>query len=156
MATTDHMTHDEFFARLAELFEQRKNKDHGKVYLTQKRLSYGQEPTTTTPSSPSASSSQQQTGAPFADLLDTPSKPLPVLIRATNGKSKQRRKEGAKLKVSTVVQPDELDAFYARYADACKAGMAALKPRDRTKRKAKARLVKKKGGAGQSTMSAIP
>jgi signal recognition particle subunit SRP14 len=44
-----------------------------------------------------------------------------------------------------VVQPDELDAFYARYAEVCKAGMAALKPRDRTKRKAKAK--KRKGGA---------
>lgn len=44
-----------------------------------------------------------------------------------------------------MVEPDALEAFYARYAEVCKAGMAALKPRDRTKRKAKAK--KRKGGA---------
>ena len=70
--------------------------------------------------------------------------PSPVLIRATNGKSKEKREE--KIKLSTVVQPGELDAFYARYVEVCKAGMAGLKPRDRTKRKAKAK--KKKGGSG--------
>jgi signal recognition particle subunit SRP14 len=44
-----------------------------------------------------------------------------------------------------VVEPDALEGFYARYAEVCKAGMTALKPRDRTKRKAKAK--KRKGGA---------
>lgn len=44
------------------------------------------------------------------------------------------------------MDPSELDAFYARYAEVCKAGMAALKPRDRTRRKAKAK--KRRGGAG--------
>jgi signal recognition particle subunit SRP14 len=71
---------------------------------------------------------------------------LPILIHATNGKSKEKRAE--KVKLSTLVEPDELDVFFGRYAEVCKAGMAALKPRDRTKRKAKAR--KKKGGAGQA------
>lgn len=90
------------------------------------------------PASPSPSSSTPSFN--FPDL--SPPHPLPVLIRATNGKSKARR--AAKVKLSTVVQPDELEGFYARYAEVCKAGMAALKPRDRTKRKAKAR--RKKGG----------
>lgn len=80
----------------------------------------------------------------FPDLH--PAQPLPVLIRATNGKSKERRKEGAKVKLSTVVEADHLPAFFDRYADVCKAGMATLKPRDRSKRKGKAK--KKKAGAG--------
>ncbi len=42
-----------------------------------------------------------------------------------------------------MVEFDALEVFYARYAEVCKAGMAALKPRDRSKKKAKAR--KKKG-----------
>lgn len=71
-----------------------------------------------------------------------PSHPLPVIIRATNGKSKEKRAK--KIKLSTVVNPEDLDAFYVRYADVCKAGMAALKPRDRSKKKAKAK--KKKSG----------
>ena len=80
------------------------------------------------------------------------SKPLPILVRATDGKSRTNR--GDRVKLSTVVAPDALDGFYARYADVCKAGMTALKPRDRTKRKAKAK--KKKVGMGQTSMAAIP
>ncbi|KAF2997533.1 hypothetical protein G7054_g1383 [Neopestalotiopsis clavispora] len=121
-----HLSNDEFFVKLLELFDARKGKDHGAIYLTQKRLSYGQEdapePTSANP---------------------VPAKPLPILIRATNGKSKEKRKE--KLKLSTVVEADSLPVFFERYAEVCKAGMTTLKPRDRSKRKGKAK--KKKGGA---------
>lgn len=72
-----------------------------------------------------------------------PGKPLPLVIRATDGKGKKERSKKAKL--STIVQPDDLEAFYTRYADVCKAGMTALKPRDRSKKKAKAK--KKKAAA---------
>ncbi|KAK0713824.1 signal recognition particle, SRP9/SRP14 subunit [Lasiosphaeria miniovina] len=131
----DHLTHDEFFIKLAELFSSRKNKDHGKICLTQKRFSYGQD-------IPEPSAADH-----FPDLnVDGP---LPVLVRASNGKSKPRRAD--KVKLSTVVEPSDLDAFYGRYAEVCKSGMLALKPRDRTKRKAKAK--KKKGGAQQAAVA---
>ncbi len=68
---------------------------------------------------------------PFPDLL--PTEPLPVLVRATNSKSKRHRSQ--KIKWSTVVNVDALEAFYARYAEVCKTGMTALKPRDRARRK---------------------
>lgn len=43
--------------------------------------------------------------------------------------------------MSTVVQPDELEGFFVRYAEVCKEGMArGLKKRDR-----KGRKTKKKG-----------
>ena len=46
------------------------------------------------------------------------------------------------------MQPDALDGFFARYADVCKAGMQALKKRDRSgRKKAKAKKQKKKGVA---------
>jgi len=61
-----------------------------------------------------------------------------------------------KVKLSTIVQPADLDAFYARYADVCKAGMTLLKPRDRRKNKLKTKKKSKAGGAGQTAMSAIP
>lgn len=64
----------------------------------------------------------------------------PLLIRATNGKSKRAR--DLKVRMSTIVQPNDIDNFYIRYADACKSGMAALKPRDRSKKKAKAKKKK--------------
>ncbi|KAH6844872.1 signal recognition particle 14kD protein [Chaetomium sp. MPI-CAGE-AT-0009] len=113
----------QFFTKLADVFTTRRTKAHGAVFLTQKR-----------PHPPNPSD-------PLADLH--PAHPLPLLIRATNGKGKADR--AGKVKLSTVVEPDALEGFYARYAEVCKAGMSALKPRDRTKRKAKAK--KRKGGA---------
>ena len=40
-----------------------------------------------------------------------------------------------KVKLSTIVRPEGIDAFFARYAEVCKAGMQSLKKRDRSKRK---------------------
>jgi signal recognition particle subunit SRP14 len=73
-----------------------------------------------------------------------PSKPLPIIVRATNGKGKKEKAK--KLKLSTVVQPGDLEGFFAKYQDVCKAGMSRLKPRDRSKKKGKAK--KRKGGTG--------
>ncbi len=88
-----------------------------------------------------------------------PPRPLPVLIRATDGNSRPKSKSAdgqwqkrkgkrERVKLSTVVEADALPAFFERYADVCKAGMTTLKPRDRSKRKGKAK--KKKAGAGGS------
>lgn len=77
----------------------------------------------------------------MADLK--PATPLPVLIRATNGKSKRSKSD--RVKLSTVVQPEELEGFFVRYADCCKAGMQGLRKRDR-KAKKKDKGKKKKGG----------
>lgn len=86
-------------------------------------------------------------------LWDThPENPLPVIVRATNNKSKKKagtdRKDVDKIKISTVVQPDQLDAFYARYAEVCKAGMSGLKKRDKKKKKKDKK--KKKGTDGEA------
>jgi signal recognition particle subunit SRP14 len=82
-------------------------------------------------------------------LWDThPEDTLPILIRASNNKSSKKagtdRKDINKIVLSTVVKPDELDAFFVRYAEACKNGMSALKKRDRKKGK---KDKKKKKGA---------
>lgn len=69
-----------------------------------------------------------------------PGKPLPVIIRATNGQSKKDRSK--KVKLSAIVNPEDIEDFYTRYADVCKSGMTALKPRDRSKKKAKAKRKK--------------
>ncbi|KAI0098819.1 signal recognition particle 14kD protein [Nemania sp. FL0031] len=120
-----HLSNDEFFAKLVQLFDSRKGKDHGSIVLTQKRLSYDQ-PT---------SESSDETALP--DLH--PPHPIPILIRATNAKGKEDRKAKEKVKLSTVVDPDALPAFFERYAEVCKLGMVSLKPRDRSKRKGKAK-----------------
>lgn len=133
-----HLSNDEFFAKLADLFEFNRKKGHGSVYLVQKRLSHD---TAAAPPTP--------TKVADDPLWDThPETPLPVLIRASNNKSDKRpgtdRKDTEKIKLSTVVQPDNLDTFFARYADACRAGMSGLKKRDKKKGK-KDKKKKKKG-----------
>ncbi|KAF2760090.1 signal recognition particle, SRP9/SRP14 subunit [Pseudovirgaria hyperparasitica] len=136
-----HMSNEEFFTRLAELFDSRRNKGHGTVFLTQKRLTYAFDDETDFP--PSA---EKVSDDPLWDLH--PPHPVPVLIRATDGASKEKRrdrKKDDKVKLSTIVQPDALDSFYVRYAEICKTGMSALKKRDRSKRK---KVAKKKKAGG--------
>jgi signal recognition particle subunit SRP14 len=67
-------------------------------------------------------------------------------VRASNGESKEGRNEGKKKKLSTVVQPDDIDGFFLRYAEVCKKGMENMKKRDRSKKKKKPKKVKEAGG----------
>ncbi|KAI9843117.1 MAG: hypothetical protein M1838_002758 [Thelocarpon superellum] len=93
-------------------------------------------------SSPTSPSSLPTSTEPAADLR--PAQPFPLLIRATDGKSKAHRAD--KIKLSTVVNAERLEAFYVRYAEVCRVGMQALKKRDRSGRK-KAKTKKRKAGA---------
>ena len=104
--------------------------------LRQLRVTYGEDENAS--SLPETTTTIQSS---FPDLH--PSKPLPILIRATDGKSKENRKE--KVKLSTIVSSDALDGFFVRYAEVCKSGMTGLKKRDRSKRKEKLKAKKKKG-----------
>lgn len=70
-------------------------------------------------------------------------------MRATNGRSTEsdkKTKNKDKPKLSTIVQPDDIEAFFARYAEVCKPGMQSLKKRDRSKRKKDKGKKKGKGG----------
>ncbi|CAG8001547.1 unnamed protein product [Penicillium olsonii] len=128
-----HMGQDEFFSSLADLLSKTSQKARGSVILTQKPL-IDVPGATTTSAQPS------------------------ILIRATDGNTnapnpKSASKDGritksksTKIKISTVVNPEDLEAFYTRYAEVCKGGMTGLKKRDRRGRKAKT-----KGGAAKAT-----
>ncbi|KAJ5594247.1 signal recognition particle SRP14 subunit [Penicillium hispanicum] len=113
-----------FFSSLTELLSKTSQKARGSVFLTQKPLVE-------------------------AGLDGTPS----ILIRATDGNTnapnpksdKVAKSKSSKVKFSTVVKPNDLEAFYTRYAEVCKTGMTGLKKRDR-KRKAKG-----KAGAAKAT-----
>ncbi|OQD77332.1 hypothetical protein PENDEC_c003G03554 [Penicillium decumbens] len=122
-----HLLNDEFFSSLTDLLSKTSQKSRGSVFLTQKPLISG-----ITSGQPS------------------------ILIRASNGNTDAKRpknKDGkiaktkaskaSKVKFSTVVAADELEAFYTRYAEVCKAGMTGLKKRDRSKRKGKGKGVSK-------------
>ncbi|KAE9993776.1 hypothetical protein EG327_003281 [Venturia inaequalis] len=134
MAADDsHLSNDEFFTKLTALFKTQHAKKHpGSVTLSQKRLTYD----------PSAGSdpSLKTEDDPLWDL--NPPNPLPILVRATNGESKEGRLEGKKIKLSTVVKPDDIDGFFSRYAEVCKKGMENMKKRDRSKKKKKPKKAK--------------
>ncbi|PBP23073.1 signal recognition particle 14kD protein [Diplocarpon rosae] len=134
------MSNDDFFLRLSELFNERRQKNHGSIFLTQKRMTYGED---------DKKVQEATTDVPFPDL--SPSKPLPIIIRATNGKSKENR--SGKIKLSTIVEADALEGFFAKYAEVCKSGMSGLKKRDRSKAKEKLKAKKRKqqGGAAIET-----
>ena len=85
---------------------------------------------------------ETDTNEAFPDL--NPSKPLPIIIRASNSKSKERRDK--KIKLSTIVEADALEGFFVKYAEVCKLGMSGLKKRDRSKAKEKLKAKKKKQG----------
>ena len=121
------LTQNQFFSSLSSLLDKTSQKSRGSVTLTQKPLL-----------NTNTESTQQQ-----------PS----ILIRATDGntnapnpkthKIEKKAAKATKVKLSTVVAPEDLEGFYARYAEVCKAGMTGLKKRDRKRGKAKA-----KGGCG--------
>ncbi|KAI9037275.1 signal recognition particle 14 kDa protein [Aspergillus affinis] len=130
-----HLAHDEFFTSLTTLLTNTSQKARGSIFLAQKPLLASNPPNETS-----------STASPS------------ILIRATDGNTNapnpKSAKEGdakkkpsstsQKVKLSTVVAPEELEAFYTRYAEVCKAGMTGLKKRDRKRGKAKG-----KGGAGK-------
>ncbi|KAF5017952.1 hypothetical protein F66182_10087, partial [Fusarium sp. NRRL 66182] len=100
-----HLSNDEFFASLSSLLTSTSQKTQGSVYLTQKRL-------TTTASS-------------FTDPSITEGS---ILVRATDGKTQNpkptkaaegastskvtKNKKVAKIKLSTIVSPADLEAFF--------------------------------------------
>lgn len=105
--------------------------------------------TASSPASPTTPSgaSADHLDAALAEL-EAPGEPLPLLIRATNGKGKEKRHE--KILFSTIVQPDEIEGFFTRYAEVCKGGMSGgLRKRDKKgkgKKKTKGREGKEKVG----------
>lgn len=66
-----------------------------------------------------------------------PPKALPILVRASDGdtQDKSRKKNAKHVKFTTIVQPDDIESFFATYAEVCRAGMQSLKKRDRSKQK---------------------
>jgi hypothetical protein len=82
----------------------------------------------------------------FPSLAAASSQAYPVLFRATDGKSTDKR--DARIKISTAVASTDLDAFFEKYVEVCRAGMSdGLRKRDRKKkekrRKAKAKKAEK-------------
>ncbi|KAI9685710.1 MAG: hypothetical protein M1822_004270 [Bathelium mastoideum] len=122
-----HLSNDEFFLRLHDLFSKKNEKGKGTVFLKQKRLYQ-------TPRSASD---------PLADL--STAQPTSIFIRASAGHSRDQT-PSSRIQFGTIVQSEELEAFYVRYAEACRKGMmGGMKKRSREKKKGK-KKGKKEGG----------
>ncbi|KAF3390202.1 Signal recognition particle subunit srp14 [Penicillium rolfsii] len=125
-----HLSNEEFFSSLTDLLSKTSQKARGSVFLSQKPLIDG---VSNTPPSILIRATDGNTNAPNPKS------------QSKDGKITKKASSKDKIKFSTVVKVDDLEAFYTRYADICKAGMTGLKKRDRSKRKAKG-----KGGAAKS------
>jgi signal recognition particle subunit SRP14 len=69
------------------------------------------------------------------DEADEQDKIYSVLFRATDGDSDKKKK----IKLSTVVAPQDLDNFWISYTEVVKTGMSGLRKKEKKKKKAKAK-----------------
>lgn len=70
---------------------------------------------------------------PDSKITTQPQTAYPILIRITDGNSDKSKK----LKLSTVVKPEELGKFWFKYANVVKSGVSGLKKKDKRKKKKK-------------------
>jgi signal recognition particle subunit SRP14 len=133
-----HQTHKDDREQAAE--RPRIRLPHTKAPYVQSYIIHQEDTTLTVPVTYDQTSSKSPADKVPADpLVDLhPTLSLPVIVRASDGKtqSKDRVKNKDHVKISTIVQPDDLEGFFTRYADVCKASMLSLRKRDRRKRKA--------------------
>jgi signal recognition particle subunit SRP14 len=150
MAPSQRLSPTDFLTTLTTLLATQHSANHGSLFLTQKPLF-----PVTTPTSPSDTTTSYPTTEPTS--------PAPqIIIRATNGLPPSKRIRSAsgskvgkgvgaqkeeRVKISTVVDAADIEEFFAKYAEACKAGMVGLRKRDRKKAK---KGKGKKGGVGKA------
>ncbi|KAK9323380.1 signal recognition particle 14kD protein-domain-containing protein [Lipomyces orientalis] len=128
MDTKARLSNDEFLSQVGELFK--KQQESGTVFLQQKRL---------TEFDPVEKEHNPSPG----NLTDISAqgKTYPLLFRASNGASDKSKK----IKYTTVVEADKLEAFWKKYADVVKGGVAGLKKKDKKKTKGKKKKAPAKG-----------
>ncbi|BGP14380.1 hypothetical protein JCM10213v2_002327 [Rhodosporidiobolus nylandii] len=141
------LSNDEFLKRLGALFE--KQKDKGTVFITQKRFTYVPE------AGPSSATGGAEADVEMAEPAgDEEEKEYPVFFRATDGESKKEMK----VKISTIVQPADFDAFLLSYHAVLRSSFSAgLRPKRKktTSAKAAAAAAKRKAKAGGAASAGV-
>jgi signal recognition particle subunit SRP14 len=145
--TAPRLSNADFLARLTTLFTSTHSANSGSIFLTQKPLY---------PSSPDTQDSHPSAAPPqiLIRATDGKSPPPKSTAAAANSKSakgitKKTSASGGKVKFSTVVDAEELEGFFTKYAEVCKGGMVGLKKRDRKKAKKKGKGAGEKAGKGK-------
>lgn len=114
------LNNKEFLARITN--ELTSNEGKSSVYFTQKRLSLTLEPAT-----PNNINDLSSNVVEHPKEFPSNSETYPVLIRFTLGEKK--------LKISTVIEPENLDRFWSEYAQILKTGFVGLKKKEKKKAK---------------------
>ncbi|KAI5955282.1 hypothetical protein KGF54_001843 [Candida jiufengensis] len=122
----------EFLKQLNEIVT--KNNGKSSVYLTQKRLSNKDE------IKESKSSTQikdlptnviEQTDKDIIENTET----YPILIRISMNSENNKDSKNKKLKLSTVIENDQINQFWSQYIQVLKNGFVGLKKKDKKKSK---------------------
>ncbi|KWU44273.1 signal recognition particle, SRP9/SRP14 subunit [Rhodotorula sp. JG-1b] len=138
-----HLSNAEFLERLAALFAERK--DAGTVFLTQKRLTYETDASTSSPGDveltdasagmAASSSSRARDSTPHEEQ----DREWPLLLRATDG----RGKKDTKIKISTTVQPADIESFLSSYSTLLRSSFSGgLRPKKKKGDLARQRALK--------------
>ncbi|GAA5976342.1 hypothetical protein JCM10908_005466 [Rhodotorula pacifica] len=136
-----HLSNAEFLDRLAALFAERK--DAGTVFLTQKRLTYDAEPSSV-PATAAGGDVEMSDAASSSRAHDLTTqsdedREWPLLLRATDG----RGKKDTKVKISTTVQPADLESFLSSYSTLLRSSFSGgLRPKKKKGDLARQRALK--------------
>lgn len=119
-STMGRLNNTEFISQVNTILTS--NNGKSSLYLTQKRLTV---PLETSPNAPitDLSSNVVEHSSAYA----TNDQKYPVLIRVTLGEKKS--------KISTVVEPENLDTFWTEYTQVLKTGFVGLKRKEKKKAK---------------------
>ncbi|ORY74324.1 signal recognition particle 14kD protein-domain-containing protein [Leucosporidium creatinivorum] len=130
------LSNQDFLKQLQDLFDARKSS--GSVFLTEKRFTYEPAASTTAGAAgdvemgeASGSGTGGEEGEGAAVKAEEEHKEYPCLLRATDGKGKQ-----SKVKISTLIQPNDHETFSLAYGSLLKASLSSLRKKKKTKRKA--------------------
>ncbi|VEU20664.1 DEKNAAC101562 [Brettanomyces naardenensis] len=118
------LQNDEFLKQISSLLE--KNAGKSSIYITQKRLSHDIEAEIGT--EPFDDIQKDVKPTVFKSITST--KQYPVLVRVTDGDKDKKKK----VKLSTVVRPEDLDKFWLQYTNILKAGFPGLKKKSKKKK----------------------
>lgn len=107
-----------------------KNDGKSSFYITQKRFTYNSEASL---DSEDTLSDLPKGIKPITCQAESDMKQYPILIRVTDGNKNKMQK----VKLNTVVEPLDLDAFWTEYINILKSGMKGLKKKSKSKKKSK-------------------
>lgn len=114
------LSNKDFLAKIGGELEL--NDGKSSVYLTQKRLVQSLEP-----SSPTALDDLSSNVVEHSKEYPTNNQTYPVLLRFTTGEKKS--------KLSTVVEPENLETFWTEYVQVLKSGFVGLRKKEKKKSK---------------------